>query len=1254
MVSFKSWLTNRSGRSHEAKSTYHLNVTVDRVDLRFNLVSFTAWRNALPTASPVPDTKSSAVSSAPPAAGGAAPPQLAILQVRNAELEQKLYRAEQAVERLRQSLEQELALTASKPESSAPESSAPEPSVSEPSAPELSGPATVQPAAIATPPESAALPESDPITPETLFAAMDDLVLIRDIQGRCTQILTPHAEHLLYKPAAEMLGQTLAETFPAEIADRFSGYLQQALQTQTTVRAEFCLPIQGQDTWMDARISPISATAVLWVVRDISDRKQLEAIHRRDTATLHQQAQQERLVSAITQRIRQSLDLNDILSTTVAEVQQLLQVDRVLLYQLHADGSGTVVVESVAPGWPSALHQSMIDPCFAAQSVQQFQQGRIVARADLGDPGLAPCYVEMLDPLQVRANLVVPIFEGDGLWGLLIAHHCAAPRMWQDWETSLLQQLAAQVGIAIQQANLYRQSEVELAERKRAEAALQELNQVLEQRVQQRTAEWERSQATLRQREQEFRTLVENAPDLILRLDRQFRFTYVNPKTTIAVGIPAAEIVGKTPLALGFDTVLVDTWNVVLERACATQQEQVQEYSISLSTGLRHRQSRVVPELAADGTVESLLVIIRDITDLKQTEAALRLSEERLRLALEAANMGVWNSNLDTEEQIWSAQSQSLFGFTPGEFDGTLDMFLQRIHPDDRDRVHQEVKSARHTGLYQVEYRVIWPHLPVEQAVRWIAAQGRVSRNESDGKLCINGIDLDITDRKRQEFERQRAEAALQQSEHMFRTVFDNAPIAMSLANVEDYGFVRVNAAHRQLLGYDDADIAHMNFTDCTYPDDVAANLHQTQQLRSGQLSSFQMEKRFIHKSGAILWTHMTVTLIRDAEGQPLYDIAMMEDITARKHAEDALRQSEEQFRRVFENAPIGIGLIDIQTGGFLRSNAVQQEMYGYSAAELATLTLADISHPDDLAADVEQIRQLVEGKISTYQMEKRLFRKNGDMLYGLLAATLIRDAAGTPLYCIGMVKDITQRKQAEEQLRASLQEKEVLLKEIHHRVKNNLQIISSLLRMQSRQVQDRQTGLLLQDSQNRVQSMALIHEQLYQSPDLSQIAFGDYVRQLVHNLFRSYGVDRQEIALHIETHDLRLSLNTAIPCGLIVNELVSNALKYAFPARLAPTRSPDPRSPAPKSKITIWLQTVAPGLQGGPAPITLMVRDNGIGMSAATDWQNGTSLGLRIVRNLVAQLHGDIRLNNTEGTCFYITFPNPPVAVNGSAASLP
>jgi two-component sensor histidine kinase len=214
----------------------------------------------------------------------------------------------------------------------------------------------------------------------------------------------------------------------------------------------------------------------------------------------------------------------------------------------------------------------------------------------------------------------------------------------------------------------------------------------------------------------------------------------------------------------------------------------------------------------------------------------------------------------------------------------------------------------------------------------------------------------------------------------------------------------------------------------------------------------------------------------------------------------------------------------------------------------------------------------------------------------------------------------VNERSAAERQVHNSLQEKEVLLKEIHHRVKNNLQIISSLLNLQTRGIEDNNTLQAMRDSQMRIRSMALIHEKLYQSPSLASIDFGEYVKSLTIDLFRTYRGHASGIQLEIKVDEVFLSLDHAVSCGLILNELMTNALKYAFP---------NGRSG------TIWVE-----LHATPEHmLNLQVADDGVGIPSDLDIFNTKSLGLQLVNNLVRQLDATLKVQTSGKTSFLISF---------------
>jgi two-component sensor histidine kinase/CheY-like chemotaxis protein len=211
------------------------------------------------------------------------------------------------------------------------------------------------------------------------------------------------------------------------------------------------------------------------------------------------------------------------------------------------------------------------------------------------------------------------------------------------------------------------------------------------------------------------------------------------------------------------------------------------------------------------------------------------------------------------------------------------------------------------------------------------------------------------------------------------------------------------------------------------------------------------------------------------------------------------------------------------------------------------------------------------------------------------------------------------ERKRAEEQIKASLKEKEVLLREIHHRVKNNLQIISSLLQLQSAYVESKHDLRIFRESQNRIKSMALIHQKLYQSQDLAKINLAEYIRSLARHLFQSFGIDSEAISLEISAQDIVLGIDTAVPCGLIINELITNSLIHAFPTR--------------KGRISIDFH------RNKDSKFSLTVGDNGVGFPKTMDVRNSQSLGWQLIGALADQLGATVDITNGDPTAVAITF---------------
>jgi len=352
-------------------------------------------------------------------------------------------------------------------------------------------------------------------------------------------------------------------------------------------------------------------------------------------------------------------------------------------------------------------------------------------------------------------------------------------------------------------------------------------------------------------------------------------------------------------------------------------------------------------------------------------------------------------------------------------------------------------------------------------------------------------------------------------------------------------------------------------------------------------------------------------------------------EIAERRRVEAALRESEEKYRLHFENVTDVVYSLDPELRVYSVSPSVErhlgykpQDLIGRPIQELNIVTTECLE-----AAFVDLSHIFGGGRVDSATYE--FIAKDGTRLIGEVSgAPLVRNGQVTAAVCVA--RDITERVQAEERIKASLHEKEVLLQEIHHRVKNNLQVISSLLKLQSRQIEDPQTLEIFKDSQHRIRTMALIHEKLYRSGNLAQINFAEYIRELTTFLFHSYGIHARGVSLTIQADQVPLSIDNAVPCGLILNELISNALKHAFPP--GQERLAGPARPADEAdEIQIELR------QADDKTLTLVVADNGIGWPPDLDFCNTSSFGLQLVNNLVKQLEGSIELDSRRGTQFKI-----------------
>jgi PAS domain S-box-containing protein len=346
--------------------------------------------------------------------------------------------------------------------------------------------------------------------------------------------------------------------------------------------------------------------------------------------------------------------------------------------------------------------------------------------------------------------------------------------------------------------------------------------------------------------------------------------------------------------------------------------------------------------------------------------------------------------------------------------------------------------------------------------------------------------------------------------------------------------------------------------------------------------------------------------------------IVVIKDMTHRYQSEMQIQETNARFKMLSEELASAVFTAN-ESGQFSFVNEKMCELSGYSRNDLEKMSLPDLFQEESKAELKKLLQTLFESREKLEDREYLLLTANKEEKTVILTINKVM-VQGLP-EVIGVLHDISRQKEAEKEILSSLKEKEILLKEVHHRVKNNMQIISSILRMQSRLSSDPLTLELLRESQNRVLTMAMIHEKLYQSRNLAAIDYGDYVRGLLAELFSSYNPKETKIEFKTDIeNDFTLPVNLAIPCGLIINELISNILKHAFHGR-------------EKGVITISLRGDAPG------NYTLRIADDGIGFPKDFSWEASNSLGIRLVRSLIRQINGTINIHSENGAAIEIQF---------------
>jgi PAS domain S-box-containing protein len=604
------------------------------------------------------------------------------------------------------------------------------------------------------------------------------------------------------------------------------------------------------------------------------------------------------------------------------------------------------------------------------------------------------------------------------------------------------------------------------------------------------------------------------------------------------------------------------------------------EWMRDLPDRQRTYEVRTSPIQDQTGATISRIVTLHDITERKETEREIRERRHYLEGVLEAAPDAIVTLDAQGHVVEWNSTAESLFGYAPTEAIGqNIDHLIAdpAVLKEACALTRQAMTGGKVLPIETVRYRQ--DGSPVHVAV---AGAPIVSDDKVIGAVVVY---TDISQRKRMEEEmralNEELERRVTERTHRLSQVNDELVRAIEEHEQVQDELLRRN---RELLSLQSAVAATASSLDLPFLLDTVtwemASLLGVERCAILHLNAEQDALSVLARHDATY----------DDQG------TSMENYILGRYPTRKWVLDERSARQM----TIGQTDIDPAELRYMRDTGTKCLLMQPMVFQDRVVGLVEV-------ADSRGERVFTNQEISVAQ------------LFSNQAASAIENAR---LYERAQ-EEIAERMRAEELIKASLREKEVMLKEIHHRVKNNLQVISSLLRLQSRSIDDHDILEIFQESQHRVRSMALIHEKLYRSQDLAHVDFGSYIQDLANFLFRSYTSQRGAVDLDIDANDVSLPIDTAVPCGLIINELISNSLKHAFV---------DGR----EGKIQVRL------VADQERQIRLSVSDDGVGFSEDIDYTTSPSLGLQLVNTLVDQLDGQIELYNGSGTRFEIAFAAP------------
>lgn len=696
---------------------------------------------------------------------------------------------------------------------------------------------------------------------------------------------------------------------------------------------------------------------------------------------------------------------------------------------------------------------------------------------------------------------------------------------------------------------------------------------------------------------EKFEQIVENHPGLVAVLDSNFQFLYANDAYCRLSGKNPAQLTGTTFQIHDSAAGTQPDSDILQQLALPPHQTQYNQRTMT------HKGWRWISWdfKALSDTGNGIDMVIGtgiDITERKMEQEALKASEESYRGLFNSVNEAIYIQTRDGTFLDVNDHACSMYGYSRLELIGRSPEILSAPGKNDLESLRTITERAYNGEVQKLEW---WGRRKNGDI---FPKSITLNSGTYFGKAVVIAIARDISDQKQYE-------ESIRLSEYRLRTLADNIPNGDVYLFDRDLRFLIAAGTELKRLGFSSTEFEGKKLEDALDPDTARTllPLYRTALLGEKVSSEFTFRDNIYQ---------ITVLPLYNKDGNIEFGMSLVQNVTRQKNYEQALRNSEERFQAFMQYLP-GVAFMKDSQGRYMFANDLLTRLFHKHKTDWLGKTDFQLYGSKTARQIVMNDRKVIDSGKGIHIIET--IGEGEHATQWITAKFPIPDKLGNRVLVGGIAVDITERIKVEKKLKVSLKEKEVLLKEVYHRVKNNLQITSSLLELQSAHVRDEYDRELFRESQNRLSTMAMIHEQLYKTDNLSSINMQNYITSLVTGLLQSY--DAGDVTSDIRVDDTLFTLDTAIPLGLIINEIVTNSLKYAF-------KKQDDK----QNRLTIRLNKRSESM------MQLTVADNGPGLPPKNIIESKKSLGMELIDALTSQLGGNLDISNDGGAVFSITFP--------------